>query len=397
MDSVPVVLIFDIGKTNKKLLLFDSNLSVVYEKSIEIAEISDDDGYPCENIDALTHWITESLREIRLHNAYTIKGINCAAYGASWVYLDKNGKRVGPLYNYLKPLHPNTKALFESKYGPIQQLCLKTASPDLDNLNSGLQLFRLKIEKPAFFSQIRWALHLPQYIHYVIQGTLASDITSIGCHTMLWDFTSNQYHSWVKEEGLVNIFPPIQSNVGLHDSSAALIPYLRYSPEKFVLLSTGTWCISMNPFNNHPLTIAELEQDTLCYLTHTGNPIKASRIFAGKKHALGVENLKSLTLSEQDFDIAYQQLMDEIIDEQVKSTQIVLKNTEVTRIYVDGGFSNNQHFMRGIARAFPSMEVYAANVPQATAIGAACLVSDQWCEDYFAQFVNSVKRYTPAS
>ena len=394
MDSVPVVLIFDIGKTNKKLLLFDSNFSIVYVKSIQLNEITDEDGYPCEDLDALTNWITSSLQEIQSNSAFTIKGIHCATYGASFVYLDKNGTRIGPLYNYLKPYNPTTKALFESKYGSISQLCIDTASPDLGNLNSGLQLFRIKTEMPAFFSKIRWALHLPQYVNYILHQKLATDITSIGCHTMLWDYKANRYHNWVQQEGLVDLFPPLESNIGLHDSSAALIPYLRYSPEEFVLISTGTWCISMNPFNHHPLTLAELQQDTLCYLTHTGNPIKASRIFAGKKHDQRLQDLKSLSLSEEDFEIAYQQLMDEIVEEQVKSTNIVLKNTSVKRIYVDGGFSNNLHYMRGVARAFPHLEVYAANIPQATAIGAALLVSDQRNQDYLHQFFLSIERYT---
>lgn len=394
MDSVPVVLIFDIGKTNKKLLLFDSNFSIVYEKSIQLNEITDQDGYPCEDLDALTNWITSSVQEIQSNSAFTIKGIHCATYGASFVYLDKNGTRIGPLYNYLKPYNPTTKALFESKYGSITQLCIDTASPDLGNLNSGLQLFRIKTEMPDFFSQIRWVLHLPQYVNYILHQKLATDITSIGCHTMLWDYTANQYHNWVQQEGLVDLFPPIESNVGLHDSSAALIPYLRYSPEEFVLISTGTWCISMNPFNHHPLTLAELQQDTLCYLTHTGNPIKASRIFAGKKHEQGLQDLKSLSLSQENFEIAYQQLMDEIVEEQVKSTNIVLKNTSVKRIYVDGGFSNNLPFMRGIARAFPHLEVYAANVPQATAIGAALLVNDQRNQENLPQFFLAIERYT---
>jgi len=394
MDSIPVILIFDVGKTNKKLLLFDSNYTIVYEQSVVISELADEDGYPCEDIEALEYWIMSSVKELRSNGAFTIKGIHCATYGASLVYLDKNGTRIGPLYNYLKPYNPSSKALFESKYGSIAQLCLETASPDLGNLNAGLQLFRIKTEKPAFFSQIRWALHLPQYIHYLIQGTLASDITSIGCHTMLWDFRANQYHTWVQQEGLVELFPPLQSNVGLHDSSAALIPYLRYSPEEFLLISTGTWCISMNPFNHHPLTVAELQQDTLCYLTHAGKPIKASRIFAGKKHELALNELKTQSLSEQDFEIAYRYLMDEIVEEQVKSTSIILKNTGVKRIYVDGGFSNNQHYMRGIASAFPHLAVYAANVPQATSIGAALLVSDQWNQDYLPQFSLALKKYS---
>jgi hypothetical protein len=50
----------------------------------------------------------------------------------------------------------------------------------------------------------------------------------------------------------------IIAGVGLHDSSAALLPFLMYGKEPFVLLSTGTWCISLHPYNQHPLTLQEL-------------------------------------------------------------------------------------------------------------------------------------------
>ena len=39
----------------------------------------------------------------------------------------------------------------------------------------------------------------------------------------------------------------IAVGAGLHDSSAALIPYLSAFREPFILLSPGTWCISLNP------------------------------------------------------------------------------------------------------------------------------------------------------
>ncbi|MCP2937527.1 hypothetical protein NK983_33015, partial [Salmonella enterica subsp. enterica serovar Typhimurium] len=80
----------------------------------------------------------------------------------------------------------------------------------------------------------------------------------------LWDFEKNNYHSWVMQEGINKILAPITSSdsiagyinneipvgVGLHDSSSALIPYLLDLGDPFVLLSTGTWCISLNPFNH---------------------------------------------------------------------------------------------------------------------------------------------------
>ncbi|MEI6088792.1 MAG: carbohydrate kinase, partial [Bacteroidota bacterium] len=56
MEAISVIAIFDIGKTNKKLLLFDEHYKLVWESSNQFDEISDEDGFPCENIDALTSW-----------------------------------------------------------------------------------------------------------------------------------------------------------------------------------------------------------------------------------------------------------------------------------------------------------------------------------------------------
>ena len=49
-------------------------------------------------------------------------------------------------------------------YGGESQFSKQTASPVLGNLNSGMQLYRMKYEKPEKFKQINYALHLPQYL-----------------------------------------------------------------------------------------------------------------------------------------------------------------------------------------------------------------------------------------
>ena len=84
-----------------------------------------------------------------------------------------------------------------------------------------------------------------------------------------WNFKKNAYHRWVKSEDIQKKLPPlckeeepqsislkkkrIVAGNGLHDSSAALVPYLISFNYPFVLISTGTWCISLNPFNHSPL------------------------------------------------------------------------------------------------------------------------------------------------
>ena len=57
---------------------------------------------------------------------------------------------------------------------------------------------------------------------------------------------------------------------------------------------------------------------------------------------------------------------------------MVLKGSEVTRIFVDGGFSKNPIYMYLLARAYPDLEVYAASVPQASSIGAAMALHHHW-------------------
>ena len=424
-----VIAIFDVGKTNKKLFLFDESYKIVFEKSARFTETVDEDGFPCENLESLRSSVFESLSEVSKLKKFTIKAVNFSAYGASLVYLDKDGKPLAPLYNYLKPYPEELSNQLYKKYGGEEQFSIETASPILGSLNSGLQLYRLKQEQPEIFKRLKYALHLPQYLSFLLTGKTCSDITSIGCHTVLWDFEKDRYHEWVNDEGLTSKLAPIQPSdtvlksntpgadykigIGLHDSSAALIPYLVNFKEPFILISTGTWNISLNPFNQSVLTADELKQDCLCYLQYQGKPVKASRLFSGFEHEQQVKRIaehfnvdvirfrnvgfeqviinqlkahvmQGLIFADRDLSTfgtdteAYHQLILDLVRLQTASTQLVLKGTSVKRIFVDGGFSKNSVFMHLLAAAFPTVEVYAASMAQATAVGAALAIHDEW-------------------
>ena len=428
-NKLPVIAIFDVGKTNKKLFLFDQNYNVRYERSARFTETVDEDGDPCENLESLRLSVFDSLRTVFAKKEFDIKAINFSTYGASFVYVDEEGNPLTPLYSYLKAYPEKLKQQFYNDYGGEETFSSTTASPVLGSLNSGMQLYRIKYEKPELFQKIKHALHLPQYLSYLISGQAWSDVTSIGCHTNLWDFTKNRYHEWVAKESIEPLLPPTTTydkvmpaafpgtsylvGAGLHDSSAALIPYLINFSEPFVLISSGTWCITLNPFNNSPLTSEELAQDCLCYLQYKGLPVKASRLFAGQEHEDAVKriaayfNQSPFFYREIEFDPevvskfwqggkqnadfaakdlsqfqsckeAYHQLMMDIITKQVASTNLVLKGSDIRRIFVDGGFSNNPLYMNLLASAYPQLEVYSASMSQATALGAALALHASW-------------------
>jgi hypothetical protein len=75
---------------------------------------------------------------------------------------------------------------------------------------------------------------------------------------------------------------------------------------------------------------------------------------------------------------AYHHLIADLVELQILSTQLVLKGSPVKKIYVDGGFSQNNIFMRLLALGLPEFEVYAASVAQASALGTALAIHDTW-------------------
>lgn len=438
MEAISVIAIFDIGKTNKKLLLFDEQYRLVWETTSQFAEQTDEDGFACEDIDSLKNWIHESIETLLADQQFSVKAINFSAYGASFVYLDRKRKVIPPLYNYLKPYPTELSRKFYLDYGGEQKISKETASPILGNLNSGMQLYRIKNQLPEKYQKIETALHLPQFLSYVLTGNLYSDYTSIGCHTQLWDFNKKNYHDWVMEEGIDLKLAPIKQcdslggyfqdtipvGVGMHDSSASLIPYLISFSQPFILISTGTWCISLNPFNHTELTDDELKQDCLCFISFKGNPVKASRLFAGYEHEQETKRLAAHFGKENDFyqtisydanllkriklqlgtkqneegsamvgasgfsernlsdfttyEEAYHQLIADIIVQQVKSTNLVLNGSPVKKIFVDGGFGKNPIYMHLLSEYYNDKEVYAASIPQASAMGAALSVHQIW-------------------
>src|SRR4051812_162403 len=109
---VPVITIFDIGKTNKKIFLFDENYNVVYEKSELLPETVDEDGDACENVALLYKWVIDSLHEVLNNKDFDIKAVNIATYGASFVFVNTDGSVSLPLYNYLKAFPPRLKKQF---------------------------------------------------------------------------------------------------------------------------------------------------------------------------------------------------------------------------------------------------------------------------------------------
>jgi sugar (pentulose or hexulose) kinase len=432
-------LIFDIGKTNKKWLLFDEHLRHLAEHVERFEEITDEDGFPAENLPAVEAWVTAQLIKVENTVGQPPTGVNFSTYGATMVHLNGAGRPLGLPLNYLKPLPGVIENQFLAQYGPAHEFALATSSPFMGMLNSGLQLYHYKYSRPRVFSQIKTSLHLPQYLSYLLQGQAVSEPTSLGCHTGLWNFAAGTYANWVATEGLTALLPPLANRVssvkpinsnqtvglGLHDSSASLLPYTQAGLSEFVLLSTGTWSIGLNPTNHKALTPELLAADCLHFLSSDFTPVLASRLFLGKayeegslrikehygintsdltayKYSLkeiseglrvltgdtGIDSLTKVKTGESslvpvpkaneiyqqpDARSAYLLLNLYLAAAQVKSLSYILLQT-TKKIIVSGGFCQNKLFLTILANYYTERSVYTSEMPHASALGAATLL-----------------------
>ncbi|UXX81008.1 FGGY family carbohydrate kinase [Reichenbachiella carrageenanivorans] len=456
-----VTAIFDIGKTNKKFFLFDENYREIHNNYIRFDELTDQEGFQMESLSDLVKWIKKCINDLLLEDQYEILGVNFSTYGASLVHLDQDGNQVGDFYSYLKPFDTYLRAAFLKDYGSEKELCKTTASPFLGMLNSALQLYYIKNKKPEIFNKIQKSLHFPQYLSYIFTQKMTADYTSMGCHTMFWDYDSHQYHQWLKEEGMSDFLVPVlpsdsvsminyrgaqfKVGTGVHDSSAALLPYIKGIADSFVLISTGTWSICMNYFNQAELTIDEIEKDCLNFMSTDGKNVRAARLFLGNElrqqamkmgEAFGVEyhiyksiayhsnfkskrtNAKQLLFALgglgverfgyscpestdyslfESFEEAYHELLDELTDLQVESLQLAIGQSSISQIYIDGGFGANELFTQMLANKLQAFELYSTSFSLGSALGAAMLVNDNYLPDNFMKENYSIKRHLPTA
>jgi sugar (pentulose or hexulose) kinase len=436
MIKPKVILVFDIGKTNKKALVFDEHLKLIYQEESKFELTKDDDGFECDDIELIELWIKSTLTKMAGSDEYELVGVNFTTYGASLAFLDEDGNRLMPIYNYLKEIDPVVQNTLFAKYGDESEFCRKTASPALGlMLNSGIQIMWLKQYRNDVFKKVKSILHFPQYLSYLITNQIVSESTSIGCHTFLWDFDNNQYHKWLQEE---EIFLPepkpnsfgikirfsgkeIFAGIGIHDSSASLVPYLKAGNNKFILISTGTWCINMNPFNHEPLSEYQLKKDCLMYISVDQNPVKSSRLFMGKIHDVNLERINShfnvshesyknlktdkllikkfLSKGEDDRIFFKNGIPDSYVDESVELSDfddfsesyhrlmfdltllnkdsidlISTTNDGIKHLYITGGFARNEIFLSLLANFYPEKEIFTSEIDNSSALGAALVV-----------------------
>ena len=298
INNATVVL--DIGKTNVKLTLLDASGKTLAEQRCANA-IVHSGPYPHHDTERIWDWLLNTL-QVFSHTAH-ILAIVPVTHGATAALVDAVGL-VLPVLDYESVLPQECDWHYESVRPPFSE----TFSPNLGaGLNLGRQLFWLSRRYPAEFARARYILNYPQYWAWRLSGIAASEITSLGCHTDLWQPLAGGYSSLVRRLGWEKRFPPmcdawaalgplhgdLASRTGLptdckilcgiHDSNASLLRYFGAVGDttQRSVLSTGTWVIvaalgaSLDGLNER--------SDMLANVNALGDPVACMRFMGGRE------------------------------------------------------------------------------------------------------------------
>lgn len=298
MTSVEATIVLDIGKTNVKLVLLDAAGATLAEQRSPNG-IVQEGLYPHHDTDRIWNWMLGVMRDYA--QLARVDAIVPVTHGATAALVDDSGL-VLPVLDYESEL----PAMQATAYASLRPSYSTSYSPALPaGLNLGRQLAWLARSFPVQFQRARHILMYPQYWAWRLSGVAASEVTSLGCHTDLWQPARQQYSSLVERMGWSALFPPLQPAwaplgmlrpelvretglpedcrvvCGIHDSNASLLRHLGCGEEKRTVLSTGTWVIAAAL--DMPLDGLLEESDMLANSNALGQPVACMRFMGGRE------------------------------------------------------------------------------------------------------------------
>jgi L-fuculokinase len=320
------IAVFDVGKTNKKLLIYDESLAVI-DQAYTPFPADESDPVHVEDLDGMEAWFLDRLKEAA--SKHDIQVVAVTTHGATAATIDRDGNRALPLVAYTTDPGEDFHERFFALCGDARALHRELATPPLGGLTNLAQgILYWKEHFGAAFDRVWKILPFPQYFAFRLTGRPAADTTYLGCHSYLYDFRTGGYSRVVDALGirdrlpdriapsgevLGSVSPAMAERTGLstetrvvhgiHDSNASLLPFLIQSDEPFVLNSTGTWCVAMSPSESAELSDADMDAGVFCNCSAFGNPVRTSIFMGGQERAAWMDLLEGNGLHAlPDFD-----------------------------------------------------------------------------------------------
>jgi sugar (pentulose or hexulose) kinase len=448
-----VVAVIDIGMTNKKVAVYDESLRQLDAQYRNFAP-KIVNGLQCHDLEEMEAWFLDELAAAA--KRFPIKAIAISTHGATFVCVGKDGRPALPCVYYTHEPGENFHKKFYEQFGEAQELQARTGTPAFKALiNPAKGIFFAQQQFTEGFKNTSVVLPYPQYWGFRLTGKAGAEGTYMGNHTYLWDYLEGGFSTVAHKLGIASLIPgklckpwdilgtineetsaktglPKDTIVtmGIHDSNSALLPHFAKKGEGgFILNSTGTWCVIMNPVDKYGFSPDELGKVVFFNISAFGTLIKTAIFLGGlefetwsslilKKHGrndtpawnegiyrsiLGEKRiflLPELTPSTGQFPNSrarikedkktyffndnensgppcfadYEKSFAVLRISLVMQTMTAIERSGIKDgfdIFTEGGFRKDESYSILLSSAFPNNKVYLTDINEATALGAA--------------------------
>lgn len=263
-------------------------------RSLDAAE-----GYRALDTGAIEAWLQETLAGLGALRR-KVRAIVPVTHGAAFAGLRGDALAL-PVPDYEFTGFNERPADWPRRVDPFEH----SLSPVLPaGLNAATQLDWLQRHLPRRMAEVERWLPYPQYWAWWLCGVPASELSSLGCHTLLWRPREGRWSYLAEQAGWAQRFAPVRrawetlgllkadlaSSLGLpsgvrvlcgaHDSNACLARYLRSWP-RMTLVSTGTWVVVMAP--GSPVDALDGRDDFLANVSVRGDVVPTGRFMGGRE------------------------------------------------------------------------------------------------------------------
>ena len=302
-----MIAVIDIGMTNKKVALYDDGLKEI-EVSYKTFPPVIVSGLPTHDLAGMEAWFIERLKDAAAK--YPIRAIAISTHGATFVCVDEKGNPCVPCVLYTHEPGEEFHRRFYERFGSSEALQEETGTPAFKAMiNPAKGILFAEEQFPADFVRTKHVLFFPEYWAYRFTGVAAAEGTYVGCHSYLWNWKERSWSSVARKLGIESLLPSrvldswdtlgsITSDVakrtglarevivtaGIHDSNSSLLPHFaKRGREGFMLNSTGTWCVIMNPVSRYGFEKDELGKVVFFNQSAFRSPVKTAIFLGGQE------------------------------------------------------------------------------------------------------------------
>jgi sugar (pentulose or hexulose) kinase len=291
----PAIAVFDLGKTNSKLLVFSAEGKIAAETRTR-PHWQEVDGLRVLDDQHLLDWMLTQLEVVV--ESHDVSGVVISGHGCTFA-LVRDGHLAAPILDYEQEPPADVAARIDALVPNFPE----TFSPKLPlGLNYGRHILWLQDRDPSLLQSTDTILAYPQFWPWRLCGRAVSEVSYLGCHSHLWAPLAGDYSSLVDAQGWRGKMPEmlragaalgtwrssssrdVTVYNGVHDSNAALYYYRSIGLSNVTLVSTGTWVIIFN--SACPLDALDPDRDMLANVTVDHQPTATIRFMGGREYEI---------------------------------------------------------------------------------------------------------------